>query len=326
MSNARHIEEQAALWLLRSGQPDWSADQQAELHRWLDQSYSHKAAFWRLEHGWQRADRLAALGGHRGGSARSVRPFGNWWPAAIAASIALLIALSSTYFVVAGGFGRLGGPQIAEQRFSTALGARKTVALADGSKIELNTSTLARARVGNGGREFWLDRGEAYFHIVHDAARPFVVYAGPRRITVLGTKFSVRRDGDRVTVSVVEGRVRVDYGPASATRPSTTISVGDTAVSDGNSTIVASRPLEQVELGMSWRKGILTFNNETLADAAAEFNRYNARKIQIVDEEAARMRIGGTFEANNVDAFARLLREAYGVKVEVDSNAVKISA
>ena len=77
---------------------------------------------------------------------------------------------------------------------------------------------------------------------------------------------------------------------------------------------------------MSWRNGMLTFDNATLADAAAEFNRYNARKIEILDPQTARMRIGGTFQANNVDAFARLLRDAYGVKVDVDSAAVKISA
>jgi transmembrane sensor len=71
---------------------------------------------------------------------------------------------------------------------------------------------------------------------------------------------------------------------------------------------------------------MLTFNNATLADAAAEFNRYNTRKIQILDDQAAQVRIGGTFEATNVDAFVRLLREAYGVKVEVEPRAVKISA
>jgi len=154
-----------------------------------------------------------------------------------------------------------------------------------------------------------------------------VVFAGPRTITVLGTKFSVRRDGNRVSVSVIEGRVRVDYGgTTSTTRPAATIGIGDTAVSDGDSTIVASGSIEQVERTMSWRRGMLTFNNATLADAAAEFNRYNTRKIQILDDQAAQVRIGGTFEATNVDAFVRLLREAYGVKVEVESRAVKISA
>ena len=325
MSDARHIEEQAAQWLLRSEQPDWSEEQDARLREWLDQSYSHKAAFWRLEHGWRKADRLGALGGGAAVPAQRVPAFANWQRVAIAASIALMIVLVPTYFIASRDISG-GGQQTAEQQFSTALGARKTVALADGSKVELNTATIGRALVNDRQREFWLDRGEAYFDIVHDAARPFVIYAGTRTVTVLGTKFSVRRDGDRVTVNVIQGRVKVDLGPSRPDGPSTTIGVGDTAVADGDSTIVASRSLEQVERAMSWRQGMLTFDNATLADAAAEFNRYNARKIEILDEQAAQTRIGGTFEANNVDAFARLLREAYGVKVEVDPGAVKISA
>jgi transmembrane sensor len=326
MSNGRHIEEQAAQWLLRSEQSDWSEEQHAQLRAWLDQSYSHKAAFWRLKHGWQKADRLGALGTGRTVAPPRRPPPERWLRTAIAASIALLIALLPAYFIATNGSRGEPTEPASEQQFSTPLGARRTLALADGSKVELNTATLVRARVDGARREFWLDRGEAYFEIVHDAARPFVVYAGPRTVTVLGTKFSVRRDGDRVTVSVVEGRVKVDYGPDHTASPSATISVGDTAVSEGDSTIVASRSLEQVERTMSWRKGMLTFDNATLADAAGEFNRYNRRKVEILDEQAARMRIGGTFQANNVDAFARLLRQAYGVKVEVDSSAVKISA
>ena len=326
MSDGCRIEELVAQWLVRSEQPDWSPEQDAELRQWLDQSYSHKAAFWRLEHGWRKADRLAALGNGGSISANRVPASVNWRRAAIAASVALTIALVPTYFLTTREFNDAGSGQKPEQQFSTALGARKIVALADGSKVELNTATIGRAMVNDRRREFWLDRGEAYFDIVHDAARPFVIYAGPRTVTVLGTKFTVRRDGERVTVSVIQGRVKVDLGPAQPGGPSTTIGVGDTALAEGNSTIVASRSLEQVERAMSWRRGMLTFDNATLSDAAAEFNRYNARKIEILDQHAAETRIGGTFAANNVDAFARLLREAYGVKVEVDPGAVKISA
>ncbi len=58
-------------------------------------------------------------------------------------------------------------------------------------------------------RTVTLDGGEAYFEVVHDARHPFVVLAGNRRITDLGTKFSVSREGDHVQVVVKEGRVRV---------------------------------------------------------------------------------------------------------------------
>jgi len=53
------IEEQAALWVMRREEPGWSSFDEAALDDWLDQSDLHKAAFWRLEHGWRRADRIA---------------------------------------------------------------------------------------------------------------------------------------------------------------------------------------------------------------------------------------------------------------------------
>jgi transmembrane sensor len=70
---------------------------------------------------------------------------------------------------------------------------------------------------------------------------------------------------------------------------------------------------------------LLTFDHTTLGDAAAEFNRYNRQQIIIADPEAASIRIGGTFQAANVDAFARLLREAYGLRVEVRDGQTRIS-
>jgi transmembrane sensor len=174
-------------------------------------------------------------------------------------------------------------------------------------------------------REFWLDRGEAYFEVAHAADHPFVVHAGPRTITVLGTKFSVRRDGNRVSVSVVEGRVRVDQAGAGQSAPSTTITGGGVALADGASTLVTANATERVQHALSWRQGMLTFDQSTLADAAAEFNRYNRRQIVITDPEAAGIRIGGTFQAANIDAFARLLREAYGLRVEVRDGQSRIS-
>ena len=86
----------------------------------------------------------------------------------------------------------------------------QAVRLADGTQVELNTNTRLHADVNGLSRTVMLDSGEAYFDVVHDAKRPFTVYAGNRRITDIGTKFSVFRDGDDVRVTVREGKVRVD--------------------------------------------------------------------------------------------------------------------
>ena len=124
-----------------------------------------------------------------------------WRPAAMAAGLALAVGLGSLVATQ-----QLGGRRV----YATELGGHATVPLADGSKIELNTDTKLRAALAEEQRTVWLDRGEAYFEVSKDPNRPFVVMAGDRKVTVLGTKFSVRRDGDRVSVAVAEGKVRVD--------------------------------------------------------------------------------------------------------------------
>ena len=58
LMSAREIEQQAALWLVRREEPEWTAADEAMLAAWLEESMAHKAAFWRLEFGWREADRI----------------------------------------------------------------------------------------------------------------------------------------------------------------------------------------------------------------------------------------------------------------------------
>jgi transmembrane sensor len=217
-------------------------------------------------------------------------------------------------------------PAAAPAHFSTPIGGRRTIPLIDGSKVELNTATVVRAAVNDKHRDVWLDQGEAYFEVAHLAGRPFVVHAGDRTVTVLGTKFSVRRDGEKVTVSVIEGRVRIDDADEPDTVPTAIITAGDVAIAQGSSTLLSAKSEEGVSEALGWRDGILNFDHTSLADAAAEFNRYNHKQILIGDSQTGEIRIGGTFQASNVDAFVRLLHDAYGLRVTATSNAVKLSS
>jgi transmembrane sensor len=317
MSSVVQTEEIAARWLLRREEDDWSSDDQARLDAWLDASPEHKVTFWRLESGWQKVDRLASLR-RPGVPEASARPVLKVWRPAVAAGlIAACLALVAVILPASGLLGR--------DSYATDVGGRATAPLADGTKVELNTQTRLRAALTRKGREVWLDRGEAYFEVAHDASRPFVVHAGPKTVTVLGTKFSVRRDGDRVEVAVVEGRVRVADTGTAKVKPAL-LTRGDMVIADGGSTLVAATSVERVASVLTWRQGLLSFDQSTLSDAAREFNRYNRKKLVIGDPQAGAMRIGGSFEAENVEAFARLLQEAYGLKVEEDGDSVKISS
>jgi len=251
MKSALSREHTAAAWLLRREEDGWSAGDGAQLEAWLDADPRNRIAFYRMQFGWQKVDRLAAL--REPGVPTRVHSSRRWWGRrgfgpgfAIAASLALGAII----------VWQLG--LLERHTYTTAVGARSEVPLADGTKIELNTDTRLRAEVNANSRTVWLENGEAYFDVAHDATRPFVVHGGTRDITVLGTKFSVRREGDRVEVVVVEGRVRVDDLSAS---PDSTMVItrGDIAVSQGVVLKVTHSEEHAVD-ELSWRRGMLTFN------------------------------------------------------------------
>jgi transmembrane sensor len=216
------------------------------------------------------------------------------------------------------------GIHAGEERFMTQVGGRRFVPLPDGSEVELNTQTVIRTAVGKVRRQVWLDSGEAFFAVAHRNGEPFVVHAGQQRITVLGTKFSVRRDKNRVTVNVLQGRVRVESDEG-ARANATVIAAGDTAISRDSSILVAPRSQLRVENALAWREGRLSFDQAPLSDVAAEFNRYNRTRLIVADAAAGRIPIGGSFDASSVDSFARLLHDAYGLKVERNKATVKVS-
>jgi transmembrane sensor len=327
----RELQDQAAQWIIAREEADWDSVRETELAAWLDQSDLHRVAFLRLERSWQEVDRLGSMGLSLEPELPIAEPYApsryegtpKWIPAAVAAMFLMLLAGTWLFIVPQERMGRPDEVEIA--RIEAPVGSRKLVNLPDGSRIEVNTASVLRAAVGERQREIWLDQGEAYFDVAKDPKHPFIVHAGRRKITVLGTKFSVRRDGDKVTVAVSEGRVRVDDIEQDRVLRSTTINGGDIALGKGQATMVQGDADKRVADAHAWRGGMLNFDQKRLADVAAEFNRYNRRSLVVTDNVAGEIRIGGVYPADKPDEFARLLRDAYGLKIEEGPDSIKIS-
>jgi transmembrane sensor len=307
-------EAAAAAWLAREDR-GLSVEEADLLSRWLAESTLNRVAYLRLKAAWQRADRLSAL---KIPDEPAAQPARAWLRPAFYASLAaaLLLAMAGGAWLV--------WQRPAPQLFATAIGKSQAVRLADGSRMELNTNTRVRTDVTAVRRVVTLDAGEAYFDVVHDAARPFVVYAGNRRITDLGTKFSVFRNGDDVRVTVREGRVRVDVLDRPAVDAPVVAQAGHMVVTKGSETLVFTKPDTDINRDLAWRSGMLVFNQQTLAEAADQFNRYNNRKI-IVEGNARRIRIGGSFKADNVDVFVLLLHRGFGLSVADQGKRIIVS-
>lgn len=227
-------------------------------------------------------------------------------------------------------------------RYATEVGGRDTVPLSDGSQVTLNTDSVIRVSLANTERRIDLKRGEAYFEVAPDPTRPFVVNAGRKRVIAVGTKFSVRRQADDIRVIVTEGKVRVEdvsnplhrVGNApDAALSATADHAGGTAhevfvtaggiaqTADAQVLVHKDAPEEAANL-LSWRSGYVFFRDTPLADAVAEFNRYNTRKIYIEDPAIAAVQIGGTFRADNTDAFLWLLKSAFHIDIEASGDQV----
>jgi transmembrane sensor len=309
------IEQQAAQWVAREDR-GLAAEEGQALAAWLDASTANRIAYLRLKTSWDGSARLAALQNSARFSDRSTSL--SWMRLAAAAAVLLAVAGGI------GGFAYLSSrPQ--QITYATDIGERPMLRLSDGTRIQLNTNSSVRASITRATRTVTLEKGEAYFEVVHDASRPFVVFAGNRKITDLGTKFSVRRDGDKVYVVVKEGHVRVDALDDTAT-PSAPVYAGEgnMVVAKANEMLVAPKSSQDMSDDLSWRDGMLVFNQKTIGDAAEEFNRYNRKHI-IVNGSARDIRIGGRFRADNSDVFALLVSKALGLKVTEEPDRIVIS-
>ncbi|HEV2561083.1 MAG TPA: FecR domain-containing protein [Rhizomicrobium sp.] len=315
-TSARNIDLRAADFVQRRNLWDWSAENQAELDSWLAASLAHRAAFLRLNNVWERAERLSALGRP---TLEQVEPAPRKLLSPTLGRIAAVIAAITVLGGAAGYF--LLPPR--DRNFSTPVGGHEVVTFADGSRIELNTDTVIRTRMTRDQRIVWLDRGEAYFQVKHDALHPFVVMVGNRRVTDIGTKFSIRRDGGQVQVAVTQGRVTFDAPGVDA--QVALLTPGDVATLRAGAVSVTRKPAQSLNDNLEWRRGMLVFRHATLADAAAEFNRYNHEKLVIADTQAASLTVVGTFRATNVAAFTDATQAVFDLHVESHGDEIVIS-
>jgi transmembrane sensor len=144
-------------------------------------------------------------------------------------------------------------------------------------------------------------------------------------VTDLGTKFLIRREMASVEVALVEGRARFEATARPGQPQSALLVPGDVAVSAAGSFAVTRKPARLLADELGWRRGVLVFDNVTLAAAATEFNRYNTGKLMITDPAAAQLTIYGTFRTGDVERFARVAQTVFGLRVSHLGDQIVIS-
>lgn len=257
----------------------------------------------------QTAERPTFVGKQRASSRR-------WWPLGLAAGV--LLAIAATWLASLSHAGR--------QSYVTDIGEQRSVVLQDGSLLHINTQSRVDVRYSSEARDVRIVSGEALFSVQHDASRPFRVHADDTVVQAIGTQFNVYRRAREVTVSVIEGVVRISREQA-ATRPSASGSspvrgvavaprsapeelvAGQAATVEIDGEIRKREPVDAAQ-AIAWRERQLVFERATLADIVTEFNRYNRKPQLRVDRGIGDKHIyTAVFDANDPQTLLTFLAQ-----------------
>lgn len=297
MSAADDMREMHAIdWAIRVDAPafdDWEA-----LTAWLEADVANAAAFDRAT---IRAHEAAvALAGAPTQTA-TILPFaaaprqraarGAWM--ALAAS---LVAAVATLFTMLPSE----KPAAAIRIAATAPGETRVLALADGTRIEMNGATRIAWRTD--AREARLLAGEALFTVTHREEAPFRVHVGATTVTDVGTIFDLALAERTTRVAVSEGSVDV-----ATARSRARLRRGDGVDVDAAGTIGARRPVAPATVGL-WRARRLFYEDARLDRVLADVTRRTGVRVSLESGLAAR-HFAGTLDLSG-DASTIVARTA----------------
>jgi transmembrane sensor len=317
------IEAEARAWLMRLDADAGESSELREFREWLSRSPLHQEAFDRAAAAWIELDGLGRWLELDAGSRRTGRPHVSR-PLAMAAAAGLTAALIAWLVVP------LQEPRETQpMEYATSIGEVRSVSLPDGTRVTLNTETRIVIAIDQHARLVSLRAGEAWFQVAPDPGRPFVVYANRLAVRAIGTAFSVRVDDQRVDLTVTEGRVEIasmqDALPETAelqlqrfdeTASRVPLDAGQHVVFNDNIELVSRWAPPEIERNLSWRDGMLVFDDDPLDEVVAEINRYARQRIIISDSEIRDLRFGGYFRVGDISSILATFEEDFGIRVE----------
>jgi transmembrane sensor len=321
-ASSKEIEDQALRWVWRLDREGYTPALKATLEEWLASDTRHRGAFLQAEAAWALLDtgqrRLSERDAGVVAAPRRPENEALYAPRVLSRRHMLLGgALVSVGVACLGIF----LPLTRAQRYGTGIGEVRMEPLADGSSAMLNTQSSIAVDMTDSSRTVKVIEGEVWFHVAKDRKRPFVVSLGDIRVRAVGTAFSVKRRESGAEVLVTEGTVETWID---GKREHSLQATAGTRVSILNDAALSTdvTAATDIERALAWREGKIELTGQTLAEAASDFNRYNARKLIVVDERLSHERVYGVFRTSDPVGFAHAIHESLGAQVSGERSAV----
>jgi transmembrane sensor len=316
----RRIRKQAAVWVTKLHGPDRNAALEEKVRRWIAKDPRHAAAFELATEAWQRSSHLPGYLPNRIPSSTPSRPLIRVSAPALAGMAVLCAAfISAIYF-------------LRDDTLVTGPSEQKSVELSDGTQVTLNANSRVVVEYDDRVRTVTLASGEALFNVLKHQPRPFVVVIGNRKVIAMGTSFLVRREqpaGSAFAVTLMEGSVAIEAASGPDVLPNTPVA-GVKLLNPGERLRFASDATEKIDLPAidkitAWQRGQLIFDDTSLSEAAAEFNRYGSKKIAIDGLAIGKLRVGGVFRIGGPTSFAQAMASEYHVRIVNRGNTIVLT-
>lgn len=323
------LVEEALRWLVVLRDKNANEADRLAFDRWLKLDSSHEIAWRRAQQVWMRLDRIGPAFKNRAPPAPAPVPpprlvAAPWMrptlsappvPARTGRRRLLYGAIAAAVAIPAGIV--LSRPGLFAGH-ATRVGERRKISLDDGSTVELASSSSLSIDFTADLRRVVLHEGEAFFNVVHDPARPFVVDAASGRTRALGTTLNVKISDPLVTVAVTEHAVFVS---ANGVEPVTVnegqlVRYGPNRMGD-----VRDANLDQVE---AWRHDRLIFQDTLLGDVVADLKRYRGGQIIMTDSALRRLPVTATFDADKADAAIDTIARSLPIQVTRVTNLLVV--
>jgi transmembrane sensor len=204
--------------------------------------------------------------------------------------------------------------------YETETGEQKHVALDDGSQLFLDAQTRVSVAYSDTVRAVDMAYGRANFRVAPDSKRPFIVEAAQRQIVATHCNFDVRCEDGRVQVILIHGEA--DVKPSDAAGRGERLTSGERLVA---SVDMEKRDRPDMVRQLAWQTGYESFENQNLAAAADEMNRYSTARIE-VDDSVANLKVSGVYRVGDNGAFARALAKLLPIEVRQNGDTFLLTA
>ncbi len=336
------IAIEAASWVLQLDNGPLSTADMDELREWAGRSPAHTQILREYASAWISIDDVL----HEANEAENAAYKYSWWSTLVTifnkrffhvwapiSAVLIIVLYMTPSFYLAPPASHIEATAIT---YSTQIGEQAQFKLSDGSTVHLNTSSIVEVEYQRSKRVIRLLKGEAHFDVAHDPARPFDVIASEKQITAVGTAFDIRLTDLGVNITVTEGTVIVAPAQPSTIQPNdlkkgdakilAILEPNDKMVVESGDVTIAKVTENIIGRQLSWREGVLIFEDDSLSYVIKEVSRYTDIKIILTDNDLENLRIGGLFKMGEIQSLLHALELSFDLQAHnIDEKTIQLS-